>query len=54
MNKPNETSGLLLQGHIKIHDPNTGEVFVKVVTYVDKFWETKYLWVIFEWFVTAH
>jgi len=28
MNKPNETSGLLLQGHIKIHDPNTGEVFV--------------------------
>ena len=28
MSKPNETSGLLLQGHIKIHDPNTGEVFV--------------------------
>jgi len=28
MNKPNETSGLLLQGHIKIHDPNTGEVLL--------------------------
>ena len=28
MTKPNEQSGILLQGHIKIHDPNTGEVFV--------------------------
>jgi hypothetical protein len=28
MTKPNEQSGLLLQGHIKIHDPTTGEVFI--------------------------
>ena len=28
MTKPNEQSGILLQGHIKIHDPKTGEVFV--------------------------
>ena len=32
----------------------TGEVFVKAVFYVDKIWETKYLWAIFEQFVTAH
>lgn len=28
MTTPNEKSGILLQGHIKIHDPNTGQVFV--------------------------
>lgn len=28
MNQPNENTGLHLQGHIKIHDPSTGEVFV--------------------------
>lgn len=26
--QPNETGGVHLQGHIKIHDPKTGEVFV--------------------------
>lgn len=26
--KPNENSGILIQGHIKIHDPSTKEVFV--------------------------
>lgn len=26
--KPNETSGILVQGHIKIYDPDTKEVFV--------------------------
>lgn len=28
MNSPNETSGIALSGHIKIHNPETGEVFV--------------------------
>ena len=28
MTKPNEQSGILLQGHIKIYDPKSGEVFV--------------------------
>ena len=28
MTKPNENSGVLLQGHIKIFDPQSGEVFV--------------------------
>ena len=31
----------------------TGEVFVKAVFYVDKFWDTKYLWAIFECFFVA-
>jgi hypothetical protein len=26
--KPNENSGILIQGHIKIHDPSTKEIFV--------------------------
>lgn len=26
--KPNENSGILIQGHIKIHDPSTKEVFI--------------------------
>ena len=28
MNQPNEQSGIHLQGHIKIHDPESGQVFV--------------------------
>ena len=28
MNKLNEHNGTLIQGHIKIHDPKTGEIFV--------------------------
>ena len=28
MSSPNETSGIALSGHIKIHNPETGEVFV--------------------------
>ena len=28
MNKPNEQSGILLQGHLKIFDPVSGEVFI--------------------------
>lgn len=28
MNKLNEHNGTLIQGHIKIHDPNTGEILV--------------------------
>jgi hypothetical protein len=28
MSKPNETTGIKLDGHIKIWDPNTGEIFV--------------------------
>ena len=28
MNRPNETSGIALSGHIKIFDPQSGEVFV--------------------------
>ena len=28
MNQPNEKSGIHLQGHIKIHDPESGQVFV--------------------------
>jgi hypothetical protein len=28
MTQPNEQSGVLLQGHIKIFDPNSGEIFV--------------------------
>lgn len=27
-NKPNEQSGIFVQGHIKIHNPETGEIFV--------------------------
>lgn len=27
-NKPNEQSGVYVQGHIKIHNPETGEIFV--------------------------
>lgn len=26
---PDETSGILVEGFIKIHDPDTGEVFVE-------------------------
>jgi hypothetical protein len=26
--KPNENSGILIQGHIKIHDPSTKEIFI--------------------------
>jgi hypothetical protein len=28
MNRPNETGGIVVSGHIKIFDPNSGEVFV--------------------------
>ena len=26
--RPDESSGIYLRGHIKIHDPTTGEVFI--------------------------
>ena len=30
MTKPNEQSGVIIQGHVKIHDPKTGEVLISI------------------------